>query len=98
MLLWKLANQAYNLVEKRENEEDYWWARLHLERGMSSCTFWWVSAKDFRLFLPPAWKPDEVEKGANELIRAIRSLNIDKKTKIKAEKLYFKIKSLIQSI
>ncbi len=92
MKLWKLANLAYELVESHEGKEDYWWARLHLERGMSSCTFWWASDKDFRLFGSPAWKPDEVEKGANELIRAIRSLNVNKKTKIKAEKLYFKLK------
>lgn len=92
MRLWKLARLAYELVEKHEGKEDYWWARLHLEKGMSSCTFWWASDKDFRLFGSPAWKPDEVEKGANELIRAIRSLNIDKKIKIKAEKLYFKLK------
>jgi len=92
MKLWKLANLAYELVESHEGKEDYWWARLHLERGMSSCTFWWASDKDFKLFGSPAWKPDEVEKGANELIRSIRSLDIDKKIKIKAEKLYFKLK------
>lgn len=91
MNLWRLARLAYSLVEPREGKDDYWWARLHLEKGLSSCTFWWASGKDFRLFGPPAWKPDEVEKGANELIRAIRSLDIDHKTKLKAERLYFKI-------
>jgi len=64
---------------------------------LASCTFWWASAHDFRLYGPLAWNPDEIEKGANELIRSVRALN-DPRTrqaKIKAEKLYIKIKQLI---
>lgn len=89
--LWSLAENAYELVEAREDAPDYWWARLHLERGLSSCTFWWASGKDFKLFSGPAWKPDEIEKGANQLIKAIRSLSVDKEVKLRAEKQYLEI-------
>jgi len=95
MKLWELANFAYELVEKNKNDENYVWARWHLVRGFASCTFWWASAKDFRLFFGPiSWNPDEIERGANELIRSIRALEAKetREDKIEAEKLYIAIK------
>ena len=95
--LWELANLAQKTAEKYKDDEDYHWARWHLVRGLASCTFWWASAKDFRLFGPISWSPDEIERGANELIRSIRALDdtATRKTKIKAEKLYIKIKKMV---
>lgn len=94
MKLWELANVSYNLVEKNKNDQNYIWARWHLVRGLASCTFWWASAKDFRLFGPISWSPDEIERGSNELIRAIRALDAEetREDKIQAEKLYMSIK------
>lgn len=96
-LLWRLAEAAIANINKYPKDQNYFWSRQHLDRGLASCTFWWASAHDFRLYGPLAWNPDEIEKGANELIRSVRAL-ADPKTKqakIKAEKLYIKIKQLI---
>jgi predicted glycosyl hydrolase (DUF1957 family) len=95
--LWQLANLAIKTVNKYKNDVNYQWARCHLDKGLSSCTFWWASASDFRLFGPISWSPDEIERGTNELIRSIRALDdaTTRKTKIKAEKLYLKIKKMI---
>ncbi|MDD4271283.1 MAG: hypothetical protein PHF50_00575 [Patescibacteria group bacterium] len=96
-LLWQLAGAAIANVNKYAKDQNYFWARQHLDKGLASCTFWWASAHDFKLYGPIAWNPDETEKGVNELIRSIRAL-ADPKTrqaKIKAEKLYIKIKQLI---
>jgi len=96
-MLWQLADSAIANINKYSKDENYFWSRQHLDKGLASCTFWWASAHDFRLYGPISWNPDEIEKGVNELIRSIRSL-ADPKTKaakIKAEKLYIKIKQLI---
>ncbi len=95
--LWKLASLVYQTVEKYKRDNNYGWARWHLVRGLASCTFWWASAKDFRLFGPISWSPDEIERGSNELIRAIRVLDdvTTRKIKIRAEKLYIEIKQVV---
>ncbi len=95
--LWRLARLAYDTIENYKDDKYYDWARWHLVRGLASCTFWWASAKDFRLFGPISWGPDEIERGTNELIRAIRAIDDEssRETKIKAERLYIAIKRLV---
>ena len=93
--LWKLVGFIWECYKKYENDENHGWARWHLVRGLQSCTFWWSSRKDFsHIFGPIAWSPDEVEKGINELVRALRSLEnsttIDEK--IKGERYAIKFK------
>ncbi len=85
--LWRLANFASRLTEANQKDPNYEWARWHLVRGLASCTFWWASAKDFRLFGPLSWSPDEIERGLNELTRAVRSLHnpATKQAKLKVE-------------
>jgi len=97
VMLWQLAGQAIAVVNRHAKDQNYFWARQHLDRGLSSCTFWWASAHDFKLFSSISWNPDEIEKGLNELIKSIRALADPdtKPVKIKAEKLYIKIKRLI---
>ena len=91
--LWQLAGLAAKLVNQKNKDPNHYWARWHLNRGLASCTFWWASGRDFRLFGPPAWKPDEIEKGGQELIKSIRSLEtLSNEKKLEAEKLYLKIK------
>ncbi len=95
MKLWDLANFAYELIEKHQDDKNYTWARWHLIRGLASCTFWWASARDLRSFFGPiSWNPDEIERGANELIRSSRALDAKetREDKIEAEKLYISIK------
>lgn len=96
-MLWQLAEIAISTVNKHVSDQNYFWSRQHLDRGLASCSFWWASAHDFRLYGPISWNPDEIEKGVNELVRSVRALAEPKtKTeKIKAEKLYIKIKKLI---
>ena len=96
-LLWQLANLAITTVNQYQTDQNYSWARIHLNRGLSSCTFWWASARDFKLFSSISWNPDEIERGTNELIKSIRSLTgkNTKGAKITGEKLYIKIKRLI---
>ena len=96
--IWKLANLSYKTAAKYKKDDNAYWARWHLVRGLASCSFWWASGKDFsRIFGPLSWNPDEIERGINELIRAVRTLDdaTTRKTKIKAEKLYIKIKQMV---
>lgn len=98
MKLWELANFSYKIVKKHKDDPNHYWAYWHLIRGFASCTFWWASRKDFRnVFGPISWNPDEIERGTNELIRAVRSLDntTTRSDKIKAEKLYIKIKQMV---
>ena len=91
-LLWQLANFALELNYANINDQDHFSARLHLEKGLASCTFWWASGRDFELFGAPAWHPEEIEKGALELLRSVRSLkSVDAVIKIKAEKMFLAV-------
>lgn len=92
-LLWKLVDQASRLVDKYKGDPNWHWARSHLDRGVSSCTFWWASAKKPSDWSPLTWNPDMIDNGSEELIRVVRSL--EKATsaeKIKAEKIFIDIK------
>ncbi len=96
--LWRLAALALSLGEKYPHDKNYEWHRWHLVRGLASCTFWWASAHDFsKIYGPYAWSPDEIERGLEDLIRAVRSLADvkTKKDKLAAEAIYLKIKKLI---
>lgn len=96
--LWKLAGLAHKTLKKFKNDSNCEWADWHFKRGLASCTFWWASAKDFRdIFGPLAWSPDDIERGVNDLVRAIRSIK-DKDSlpqKLRAEKLNAKIRRMI---
>ena len=96
--LWRLANLALSLDELFAKDINYEWYRWHLVRGVASCTFWWASEYDFsNVFGPYAWNPDIIERGLEDMIRAVRSLNDkkSKKYKLEAENYYLKIKKNI---
>lgn len=94
--LWRITYDIIRIVNKHKNDPNFYWARWHLDRSLASCTFWWCSRKKPSPFCPITWNPDEIEKGLNELIKALRSIeNLPKKEKIKFEKQYFNIKKLI---
>jgi len=97
--LWKLTELAYSVIKDNPDDTNTAWARWHFVRGLASCTFWWASGRDLQLFGSVSWSPDEVERGINEFIRAIRSLHNEetRSAKIKGEKLYIKIKQMIWS-
>ncbi len=92
-LLWALVGLASELVYKHRRDKNFIWARRHLDKGLSSCTFWWASAKKPSDFSPLTWNPDMIDNGSEELVRSVRSLEkASTKEKIKAEKLYIEIK------
>lgn len=98
--LWKLVELAVSIGNKNKDDINYNWFRWHLVRGLASCTFWWASANDFKHnFGPQAWSPDEIERGANELIRSIRSLenSTSYSEKIKSENIFVAIKKAVWS-
>jgi len=96
--LWRVANLALSLDDTYRKDKNYYWYRWHLSRGLASCTFWWASARDFsKIFGPYAWSPDDIERGLDDMVRSIRSLN-NKKTrskKLAVERYSLKIKKLI---
>jgi hypothetical protein len=91
--LWKLVALAIKLVNQNKKDQNYKWARWHLDRGLSSCTFWWASATKPSDFSPLTWNPDMIDNGSEELVRSIRSLKkVATGQRIKAERLYIQIK------
>jgi hypothetical protein len=96
--LWLLAELALNLGSKFKKDKNFPWYRWHLVRGLASCTFWWASARDFsKIYGPYAWSPDDIERGLEDMVRSVRSLNDSKtkKAKLEAEKYYLRIKKRI---
>lgn len=91
--LWALVNLAISLVNKYKKDKNWQWAREHLDRGVSSCTFWWATGQKPSVFSPITWNPDMIDRGAEELIRSVRSLaQATAREKIKAEKIYLRVK------
>lgn len=94
--LWELTDLALKLVETNKSDKGYKWARWRLNRGLSSCVYWWASEKDFDLWSKPAWHPDQIIAGATDLVKSVRSLSsISVADKLKAEKIYLKIEELV---
>jgi len=98
--IWRLAALAIKTVADYPDDYQHLWAERHLRQGLASCTFWWASGHDFKnLFGALSWSPDEIERGVNELVRAVRSLDNprSRREKIKAEQLVWEIKKFIWS-
>lgn len=86
--LAKYANNLYTYSIHKCSEEAKMQATAHLDKGYSSCNFYWLSNQ-------PWWHPDLVQKGAEQLVRCIRTLPISFAQKRKGERMYF---SLCQNI
>ncbi|MEK7552034.1 MAG: hypothetical protein AAB534_01325 [Patescibacteria group bacterium] len=94
--LWSLEELVYSIISKNESDPNFKEAKSHYDKGVSSCYFWWASERKIDVFSPISWNPTEIEKGLNELLRSIRSLNkLDGKIKIKAEKDFNNLRTLI---
>jgi len=90
--LWQLADFSIELNKKYDCKKHCVWARKHLDQGLASCSWWWASQKKLSAFAPESWNPDDIEKGALELIKSIRSMDkATLKEKIKAENIYSKL-------
>lgn len=95
--LWQLADLAQKAVNQGAVDPNYVWARYHLDRGLASCAWWWASGNDFELFGGPAWNPDEIIKGATELVKGVRSLEAprSKNYKLRAEKIFSELQLMV---
>lgn len=95
--LWQLADFALKLNWAKQKDSNYYAARLHLEKGLASCTFWWASSQDFKkLLATKAWNPSVVEAGAQELLNSVRALTtVTLQDKLKAEKIFSQVRDLI---
>ena len=93
--LWQLVKLAITVIHQYPQDENFKWARWHLDRGLSSCTFWWASATKPSQFSPLTWNPDMIDNGSEELVRSIRSLKkATTSQKLKAERLYIQVKKI----
>jgi predicted glycosyl hydrolase (DUF1957 family) len=94
--LWKFALFTIEIVKSHQKDKSYASARAHADRGMASCAWWWASGAKIIATAPVCWNPTEIEKGAQELILAIRSIEIlPLKTRLEAEKMYARLSRLI---
>lgn len=90
--LWLLVALATKLIKRHPKDQNIFWARQHLDRGLASCTWWWATSRKLSAFSPASWNPEIVERGAKELISSVRSIQKAKPAeKIKAEKIYLEI-------
>ena len=93
--LWKMVKLATEMVYKYKRDKNWLWARRHLDKGLSSCTFWWATAQKPSAFSPLTWNPDMIDNGSEELVRVVRSLEkASTREKIRAEKIYINIKKM----
>lgn len=93
IMMWELAWMTIGVMENFvEPVDDVGWkwhsARDHLDRGLSSCYWWWASCM-------PWWNPDMIEQGIGHLVRSVRSSNASVKTKLLAEKFKSQISLLV---
>jgi hypothetical protein len=94
--LWKFTYFVLKNFYNNKNDPNFYWARKHLDSGISSCSYWWCSKRRPSPFSPLTWNPDYVSAGLTELVKVIRSLGkIDKNKKIKAENKYFELQRLL---
>ncbi|MEK7160731.1 MAG: hypothetical protein AAB724_01760 [Patescibacteria group bacterium] len=64
------------------------WAREHLDNGISSCNLFWASCK-------PWWNPDYILWGVEQLVKTVRTLDVDNHIKLRAEQSYSKIMAMV---
>jgi len=94
--LWKLIFFALRAVNDYSNDRNYALARGHADRGMASCAWWWATGAKLAGTALVCWNPTEIEKGAREIIAAIRSLEtFPLETRLEAESMYARLSQLI---
>lgn len=91
--LWKLVRSISHFLETETNDPNIDWAQHHFDRGLSSCTQWWMSGEKVGVWGNISWNPDEMGKGVDELMRAVRSLrDLKLKDRLRIEKMYIDLK------
>lgn len=76
-----IANTAFEEAKGKMGGHELESATEHLDQGWSSCHLYWLSNR-------PWWHPDLVVKGAENLIKAVRSVPGGNKIKMRAEEVF----------
>ena len=72
-LLWKFALFAIDIANAYPNDKNHILVRKHVDCGLASCAWWWATSVNLAGTSLVCWNPTEIEKGARELLLAIRS-------------------------
>ena len=95
-LMWKFAYFTIDVINSSTDDKNYTAARTSADRGLASCAWWWATEAKLIATSPICWNPAEIEKGANELLKSLRSLNnLDISTRLEAERQFSEIRSTI---
>ncbi len=81
---WDLAGMAEKVYKDSDGKMEGYArnaAAEHLDMGLSSCYPYWISNW-------PWWHPDLVERGAQQLIKCVRSIEASREAKLEVEELY----------
>ncbi|MDQ3014858.1 MAG: hypothetical protein M3Q73_03270, partial [bacterium] len=82
-----------------KNDSNYVWARQHLDRSVASCAWWWSTGRKLLEIVPESpicWNPSEIEKGAQEMLTAVRSLHdINGEIKVEAEEYFTRLRTYV---
>jgi len=94
--LWAFVRFVVDMVTAHPDDANFVSARRHADRGVASCAWWWATGAKLSAFSPVCWNPTEIEKGAQELLSAVRSFGtLPLKTRLKAESMYADLSRLI---
>lgn len=94
--LWQFAHFTIGAVNTRTDDPHYEVARRHTDRGLASCAWWWATRTKLVATAPVCWSPTDIEKGARELLSAVRSLAVlPLETRLEAETQFANVSRLI---
>lgn len=72
--LWSFAGQIDTILNKKAKDPHIDSARREYSKGLASCAWWWASERILGPFSPLTWNPTEIEKGADKINNAVRTL------------------------
>lgn len=70
---WEFVNELSSLIAAHPHDPNLKWVLHHFNRGISSCTLWWLSDLPVGFWKKIAWHPGESAKGIAELAHSLRS-------------------------
>jgi predicted glycosyl hydrolase (DUF1957 family) len=95
-MLWKLCSFVIETVDAHQSDANFASARRHVDRSLASCAWWWATGARLSAFGPASWNPTEIEKGAREMLLAIRSLEtLPLETRLRAEAMQREVSQLV---
>lgn len=93
--MWGFAQACLETVNEHSADPNFASARRKLDRGLTSCAWWWMSRRKIGPWSPVAWHPSETKKGLDELIASVRLLVLPHDISQKIEESYNSLMELI---